>query len=72
MIQDKMTSKTGSLKSLLVRAWRERWSDMQWGIHIKTVLPRGTLNFIFKNTLEKKQTYNAFENLASYFFRMLW
>ncbi|KAA0201263.1 hypothetical protein HAZT_HAZT009479 [Hyalella azteca] len=34
------SSKTSNIRSLLIRAWRERWSDMQWGIHIKTVLPR--------------------------------
>ncbi|CAL4188925.1 unnamed protein product, partial [Meganyctiphanes norvegica] len=34
------SSKSGTIRSLLIRAWRERWTDLQWGIHIKTVLPR--------------------------------
>ncbi|KAF2350474.1 Mediator complex subunit Med24 N-terminal [Trinorchestia longiramus] len=34
------SSKASNIRALLIRAWRERWSDMQWGIHIKTVLPR--------------------------------
>eukprot|EP00095_Tigriopus_kingsejongensis_P005678 maker-scaffold846_size89341-snap-gene-0.14 protein:Tk05678 transcript:maker-scaffold846_size89341-snap-gene-0.14-mRNA-1 annotation:"mediator of rna polymerase ii transcription subunit 24-like" len=41
MTLDRSKSKTGAIKSLLIRAWRERWSDVQWGIQIKTILPRG-------------------------------
>lgn len=39
--------KTSALKGLLVKAWRERWSDVQWSIHLKEILPRGCCGDVY-------------------------
>jgi len=28
-----------AIKSQLLRAWRERWSDLQWSVNVKKVIP---------------------------------
>ena len=35
------SASSAALRSLLIRAWRERWGDVQWGIQVKTVIPKG-------------------------------
>lgn len=30
-------NKSNLINAMLLRAWRERWDDAQWGTHIKSV-----------------------------------
>ena len=38
MTTDKVSGKSAQLRSLLLKAWRERWTDSQFATHVKTVL----------------------------------
>ena len=31
---------TNAIQSQLVRAWRERWTDVEWSVHLKALLPQ--------------------------------
>ena len=39
--------KTKDIENLLFKAWRERWSDIQWSIQLKTIIPRGVSRDVF-------------------------
>ena len=37
---NQVANKISCLKAIILKAWRERWTDLQWGINIKTVFIR--------------------------------
>ena len=41
------SEKKTTIHSLLFKAWRERWSDIQWGIQLKSIIPRGCTGDIY-------------------------
>lgn len=58
--------KIAGMKSLLLRAWRERWPDVQWSINVKKLLPSGgcqdnqQLAGLGKRCLSFKDNHNPF------------
>ena len=42
-----LAKKPRSLSSLLIEAWKNRWSDIEWGVHVKQVLPRGVSGDVY-------------------------
>lgn len=42
-----LSKKPRSLSSLLIEAWKNRWSEVEWGVHVKQVLPRGVSGDVY-------------------------
>ena len=51
------------VKALLMRAWRERWNEVQWGIQLKRVMTStpGDSKDLAGNVLTKNKKCNTFE-----------
>ena len=47
MTTEKGSGKSGQLKSLLMRAWRERWTASQYATQVKTVVGRGVSGDVY-------------------------
>ena len=47
MTSEKVSGKTGQLRSLLLRAWRERWTASQYASQVKVVLGRGVSGDVY-------------------------
>ena len=47
MTTEKVSGKSGQLRSLLMRAWRERWTASQYATQVKAVVGRGVSGDVY-------------------------
>jgi len=47
MTTDKISGKAAQLRSMIIKAWRERWSASQYGTQVKCVLGRGVSGDVY-------------------------
>jgi len=47
MTMDKISGKAAQLRSMIIKAWRERWTASQYGTQVKSVLGRGVSGDVY-------------------------
>ncbi len=47
--------KLAVIKSLIIQAWRERWSEMQWSVSVKKLLSPNTDNYMLAGKFARQK-----------------